>query len=159
VQRLGISPYARHLLGAASLILVLGFQALKPAHAWAAISSCRADPRVHLTDGTIVTLTTLIGVPADQVQALHYVLHIPMGARAISVTYPGGRRPGETVKIISDDAMNAYDSTTVTVTGMSKAAVTAAMTVNGTLDLTNSSSGLSGQVLPIHLTVKNRGRG
>jgi hypothetical protein len=50
----------------------------------AAVSGCRADPIVILSDGTILDVTADIGTSVSNVKGIHYVVHGPRGVRLIS---------------------------------------------------------------------------
>src|SRR5581483_10376275 len=54
-----------------------------------AITGCRSDPLVTLSNGTSVRLVAEIGTSADNVNEVDYTLHIPQGLSVVSVQYDG----------------------------------------------------------------------
>lgn len=141
----------RVLAGSAIVLAGLLSGPLMPRHALALYSSCRADPKVYLSNGSMVTLTATISDSATDVSGVQYTLHAPAGTSVTNVVYTGGSFAGkERLSFYADDPANTYDSATLVGTHASNIAVTASTQVN-TPKLSGSSSGYNDQHLTVHL--------
>jgi hypothetical protein len=121
----------------------------------AAISGCRSDPKVYLSDGSIVQLSATIEAPPGQVKQVDYTVHVPAGASVNHVVYTGGNLKGkEVLSVVADDAPVTYDTDTVVYAATPGQSVTAKTEADyndshvGTVSVT----GFDAQVLQVHLT-------
>lgn len=139
---------AFHLLVFASICAVL-LTGLVRTPALAKLVSCRSDPVVVLSDGTIVDVSADIETLPFRVTEVHYTLHIPEGLTPILIIHtPTWLTTTETFTIFSDMPPNRYSSETTVSTVSSNIGVTARMLVNlGT----GKAQGFSGQALRIEL--------
>lgn len=98
----------KFLLG--TLIVLL----LVVAQVSAARMSCRSDPIVTLTDGNILQFSVDIATSRDEVIAIHYEVHVPVGVEAKRVIFtPNWARSKETVTIVPDQVVGDYQILTV----------------------------------------------
>jgi hypothetical protein len=134
---------------------MLGLTWLMPHDARAAISACRSDPKVYLSDGSIVQLSATIDAPPGQVKQVDYTVHVPAGASVNHVVYTGGSLKGkELLSVVADDTAVTYDTETVVYTAAHGQSVTAKTSAdyNDAHVGTATASGVDEQVLTVHLT-------
>jgi hypothetical protein len=138
-------------LAAAALFSGLVAGPLLPHNAAAAISLCRTDPIVRLSNGVVVDLTATISTSGVNVQQIVYMLHAPAGTRVLSVLYTGGDLAGrERVQFFADTAATTYKSVTTVSTSVSAVPVTASMRVSSVGS--GTASGYSGQALTVNVS-------
>ena len=127
----------------------------------AALSACRADPIVTLSNGITVQMSNTIYDAAAKVTKVTYTLHGPQGTTVTKVVYPTDNTSGipETFAYVADMQVGNYDSYSTiydTTQGANVTASTVATnTVTGksvsqTAQTHLSSSGVS---LHIHLSL------
>jgi hypothetical protein len=95
----------------------------RQAHAQFAV--CYGDPKVQLSGGGTVDLSLTINTDASSVTGAQYVLHVPLGVTATSITYDNPMPFPETLTLqqgpvplgASTYYANFYFSTTAGVTG------------------------------------------
>ena len=115
----------------------------------AALISCRSDPLILLSDGTIVDISADIDTLLWNVTEVEYVLHIPAGLQVVlAVSTPSWPTTLEHFVVYADRAPGEFVSTTTVHTRNSSVNVTAHMLVNLNAD---SKSGVSSQPLTITL--------
>ncbi|MBI5030805.1 MAG: hypothetical protein HZB51_09780 [Chloroflexi bacterium] len=74
------------------MALALALLVSLPSTASAAFSSCRSDPIVYLSDGTVLVITVDIATSVTNVETVSYVVHGPKGvtlANVIHTPFPG----------------------------------------------------------------------
>jgi hypothetical protein len=134
----------RRLILAVAMLAAVSTLAL-PGHAHASYSSCRSDPALVLTNGSVLDLSASIGADLSNVSSVTYVVHLPakvgvllavntdslMGIKEHFVTY-------------SDDTSNTYDAYTTVQLTSGTSTVTANETVISVLQLSISSPNVSG---------------
>lgn len=141
----------RLILGGIALAGALLTGPLAPQKAGAAISICRRDPIVRLSDGTAVTLTAVIRDDPADISKITYTLHAPAGVSVSGVVYTGGPlNQVESLNVVADNAPNTYDSDTLVSTGNSGIAVTATTTVANVGSA--STSGYDDQTLHVQVS-------
>jgi len=121
----------KHLITLAGLLLVgLAFGGPLSQTTEAAISGCRADPIVMLSDGTVLDVTADIGTSVSNVTEIHYVVHGPQGVRLIaSISTPTLGFTGKETFTYYDDALaKQYITETLVRTTRDKVSVTALTT-------------------------------
>jgi hypothetical protein len=122
-----------------------------PHNAGAAISLCRTDPIVLLSNGVVVDMTATIGTASTNVQQIVYVLHAPAGTRVNRVVYTqGGLNGREQFQFFADAAAGTYASVTTVSTTVKSISVTASTQVSGVGS--GTVSGYSGQALTVHIS-------
>lgn len=144
----------RALLGTAILAAGLLAGPLMPGHAFALYSSCRSDPKVQLSDGSVVTLQATISDDAADIRNIQYTLHAPVGTTVTDVVYTGGPFAAkETLQVYADNPANTYDSDTVVSTGANKISVeTMAQVSSADSVVSGSTSGYNAQILHVRPT-------
>jgi hypothetical protein len=121
------NPFRKHLVVLAGILLatLLVIGPLAPTTE-AAVSGCRADPLVLLSDGTILDVSVDIGTNVANVTEIRYVIHGPIGVKLVAAlstptlgfagretfTYYGDARPGEYVT--ETQVRTSYDNVAVT---------------------------------------------
>jgi hypothetical protein len=133
------------LLGVAvlSASLLAFFSRLAPA-THAAISGCRSDPLVILSNGNTLHLSTIINAPATDVQQVSYSLHAPVGTWITGVVDTSVLDLKETLRFYADKPPNTYSVASKVKTLTPRISVTATtdvVTTNGAS--TASASGQS----------------
>jgi hypothetical protein len=110
-------------------LLLAGLASIGPLSptAEAAVSGCRTDPIVILSDGTILDVTAEIGTSASKVREIHYVVHGPRGVKLIaSISTPTlGFTGKETFTYYDDAPARQYITETVVQTMYDNVSVTA----------------------------------
>lgn len=116
----------------------------------AALQSCRADPIVWLSDGTMVQMIVGLSIDRDDVQGLIYTLHAPVGTRVSKIEFTGGPlRDKESVVFYDDMAPGEYQTDTIAYTTRRNVQVTA---TTRTRSFTGSVSGFEQQHLVLSFT-------
>jgi len=107
------------------LLLALAFVLALPAVAQARTLSCRSDPVVILSNGTVLDLSAEISTLLINVKEVHYVLHVPVGVSAIAwIHTPAWLTSQETFTIIADQPPNTYLASATAMTRDGNATVT-----------------------------------
>lgn len=92
-----------------SAILMLCFGIIVDApSASAAISGCRGDPIVWLSDGTKLTMIANIAADPSQVTMITYTVHAPRGLSVTQVVYTGGVLAGKERVVVLFDRTSGY---------------------------------------------------
>jgi hypothetical protein len=120
ITRKGTAVFAPHrcsLLAASLILSGVMSGALWATGAHAAISSCRRDPIVTLSNGDQVQLTADIATSASNVKNISYVLYGPTGTTVQQVVFTEGTtNPTETFNYVADLPVQGYASDTVVTT-------------------------------------------
>lgn len=82
-----------------------------PVHA--AISGCRADPTVTLSNGVSISMWATMQTDISNVESVNYVLHVPTGVTMIGITYDASGSL-EHVSIVADQTGTHYEDVTTT---------------------------------------------
>lgn len=70
---------------------------------------CRSDPIVFLSDGTRLQFDAAIETALENIQGIHYELHVPVGVSIDRIIFtPKWAREIETVELIADQAPGNY---------------------------------------------------
>jgi hypothetical protein len=109
----------------------------------AAYTVCRTDPKVTLSNGTVVSMEVDVYADVSQIRSVKYIVHVPQRLTTVSVSYDGYGYL-ETVAVIADERGTTYITDTL-VNTKSPARVTAISSISGLG--TQSQSGNSGQHL------------
>lgn len=142
--------FRRAWLGVALLLFALASNSWLATGARAALTYCRSDPVVTLSNGTQVTLYEDISDSTTDVSKITYQLHIPVGAKVTSIAYTGAVPASQqTITVFADENLGNYDGYTVVATITPTINVTAYMSANATVS--THTSGHSGQTLHSHL--------
>jgi hypothetical protein len=141
------------LLGVAvlSASLLALFSRMAPA-THAAISGCRSDPVVILSNGNTLHLSTVVNDPATDVQQVSYTLHAPVGTWITGVADTSVLDLKETLRFYADNPPNTYSVAAKVKTLTPRISVTATtdvVTTNGAS--TASASGQSQRALWMHI--------
>lgn len=146
--------FTRLSFGGAALCGGLLLTSLGAVGVHAAVTACRSDPTVTLSNGAQVTLYEDIADTASDVTGITYQLHIPVGLTVTSVTYSGAISSSlQSLSVTADENTGNYDAYTVVSTKTPNIAVTAYMsgTANGSTTVSCQTAGHSGQTLHSHL--------
>jgi hypothetical protein len=149
--QLPVAQFVRKSLLA--LLFCLAFVAI-PSQAHAAVSPCRGDPIIFLSDGTRVRITVVIGVTAAEVSRVDYTVHVPAGLTVTRIVTPGANIPGsiagkEFTTVIADLPAGQYTTSTVaTTTTPTYVEVTGLFPGSGKLVV----NGASGVAIPLNYT-------
>ena len=123
--------------------------------AHAAITACRSDPVVTLSNGMKVTLYENIYDSATDVSGISYQLHIPVGLTVTSVSYSGAVAASlQTITTSADENPGNFDAYTVVYTRTPNISVTAYMSAtssSGTTTVSCQTNGHSRQLLNSNL--------
>jgi hypothetical protein len=145
---------------AAALGLTLGLlTGLAPLRTQAALTGCRSDPIVTLSNGVQVQIGNTMADAAANVSKVAYTLHGPLGTTATQVVYPADNASGivETFQYIADNQPGNYDSYSAIYDANAGINVNEATTVTNTTTLQSISQtaqthlSSSGQSLHIHV--------
>ncbi len=148
VNRLAFTPLRRLV---ALLLLGLAFTLLVPHGAFAAISSCRADPIVWLSNGDSVQMTVSVNAEPAHVRRITYTLHAPAGVTIDRIVYTGGAlQSKEEVVFVADQVPGQYVTDTVVTTRGKGIGVTANTAESGTFR--GSVSGFNSEHLVLNFT-------
>lgn len=130
---------------------------LAPQHAFATLIPCRSDPTVVLSNLGILDLSASINDNASDVREVLYVLHGPVGTRALAINPTLGLLgPKERFQYYADQPANTYRTDTYVYTGLktvpvvATAVVVSALTGWPTVGIV-SASGYNAQDLRIYL--------
>jgi hypothetical protein len=142
------------LLGVAvlSASLLALFSRLAPA-THAAISGCRSDPIVILSNGNTLHLSTVVSDTATDVQQVSYTLHAPVGTWITGVADTSDLDLKETLRFYADNPPNTYSVASKVKTLTPRIRVTTTMdvvTMNGAS--TASASGQSQRSLRMDIS-------
>lgn len=148
----------RRLIGLTPALLAATLL-VPPLVAHAALTTCRTDPIVTLSNGVQVQMSNTIYDNAANVSKVAYTLHGPAGTTVTSVVYPSDDTTSipETFQYVADNNAGNYDSYSAiydTNTGINiQYFTTATNTVTGASlsQTTQTHLSSSGQVLHIHL--------
>ena len=141
---------ARRVATLALLLLGLLAGPLTAHRASAAISLCRTDPLVQLSNGVVLQLRATIADDASDIQGITYTVHAPTGTSIARVLYTTELPQGtETLTFSADNPAGTYDTDTVVSTTTRGIDVTAQTVVTSVG--VGSTSGQSGQHLLVHL--------
>lgn len=93
----------------------------------AAVSGCRADPVVVLSDGTILDVTAEINTSVTNVREIHYIVHGPRGVKLVTAisTPTIGFTGKETFTYYDDAAPRQYVTETIVRTANDRVSVIA----------------------------------
>jgi hypothetical protein len=140
----------RALVVGSALAVSLLLGPLSSLSAHAALTYCRTDPVVLLSNGQTVQLEADIADSVSDVQHVDYLLHAPAGTSVVSVVYSGDVPANqESFEFTADGGPNGYHTATTVTTGASNVTVTATTTLPGAD--TDSTQGQSGQTLHCHV--------
>jgi hypothetical protein len=142
---------ARLIVGGSLLVAGLMRGPLLPMGAHAQWGNCLDDPKVWLSDGTEVDLSTTIAAPQTAVLAVSYVLHIGPGLTVNHVVYAPGNSPyAESLTVVNDAAPGHVRSeTTALVLWLATAGVQATTAIKQ--GASGTASGTAGQDLVVAL--------
>jgi hypothetical protein len=118
----------------------------------AAISGCRSDPVVILSNGNTLHLSTIINDTATDVQQVNYTLHAPVGTWITGAADTSVLDLKETLRFYADNPPNTYSVASKVKTLTPRISVTATtdvVTTNGTS--TAAASGQSQRSLWMHI--------
>lgn len=150
----------RALVAPAVLAASLLAGPLMPRHASAAISYCRTDPMVYLSNGIKLDMQSEFAGSPGQLKHITYTAHVPMGVSVDHIVFTkGGLGHAESVQVYADNPTQAYDTDTV-VTTNTRAAATATTTVLDQITSAKTSAQASGQTdqnLPVYLNAPTGG--
>lgn len=136
-----------------ALLLCLSLSAI-PNQADAAMTGCRGDPIIQLSNGMKIQLMIGVNVDAASVTDVTYTVHIPVGTTATAIKLNQTAATlilvsKEHVTVIADLPANQYRTSTVaTTTKAAIATVTGIFTPGPTL----TASGPNGTAIPINYT-------
>ena len=84
----------------------------------AALSACRSDPQVTLSNGLRINLASSINLQQGRINGIYYTLHGPVGTTVSNVVYTGGATGHiEHFAYVADQTTNAYVTDTYADTG------------------------------------------
>ncbi|MBI5030804.1 MAG: hypothetical protein HZB51_09775 [Chloroflexi bacterium] len=130
------------------LALALALLVLLPATASARFSSCRSDPIVYLSDGSVIVVTLDIATDVTDVEEIKYSIHVPKNVtltNVIHTPFPGFTGK-EKFEFKDDTKPGEYRTESEARTYTKKIEVT----VTSSLDNdTKVLTGLSGQTLKV----------
>jgi len=136
----------------AGMLLGLGLlcSSLVSLPAQAAISGCRSDPAVTLSNGVQILLYEDISDTATDVTKITYTLHVPVGVTVTSISYSGAVPSKlQSLTTVADENSGNYDGYTLVSTKTPNVPVAAYMSANGTVSA--HTNGSSGELLHSHL--------
>src|SRR5947209_7431460 len=141
------------LPAALAITVVLCLGPLLPQGARAQWGYCNSDPVVVLSNLAEVDLSAAINDDLSDVSKVVYVLHIPTGTSAVSVTNTDGLMGlRESLKIVADQPADTYVSDTTVSPGTPRIAFTATTSVSALPTLgQQSASGYSNHDVTIML--------
>jgi len=119
----------------------------RPAHA---AVSCRVDPIVTLSNGSIMHLGATIADNASDVKSVSYTLHAPVGTHLVSLVYPSDANGiRQTFRFYPDNAATSWDVYTYVDSKTRGVGVTATAEVNHRW--TFSAAGVDHQQVRLHM--------
>src|SRR5438045_9690558 len=98
----------RALLGAALLSASLLAHSLMAPDTHAAISGCRSDPVVTLSNGVTLDLSTVVNDTTTDVQQVSYTLHAPIGTWVTSEVDTSVLGPEDTFHFYADEPPRTF---------------------------------------------------
>lgn len=136
------------------IILVLSLLLLTNI-AQAGWSSCRSDPIVHLSNGQKLSLSVGIETRLQNVDEIHYTLHVPAGVTVIRVVgTPKWPDTIETFTFVQDSAPGEYHTETIVHTSEEAIPVTAWLRVMGVGDNNViSQAGIEDETVHLYLPI------
>ena len=103
----------------------------------AAITVCRGDPIVWLSNGEIIQMTAQVAANAAEVHQVVYTLHVPRGTTVTRIVYDSGPLGKKERVVLVDDLLpKQYTTDTLVMTSRNGIAVTA----NANLDFLRASA-------------------
>jgi hypothetical protein len=118
--------------------------------ALASIGSCRTDPMLMFSNGTVIKLETRIGDSSSDVQQIIYTVNAPAGTTVTNIVYTGGElKDRESVQVQTSNSANSYDTSTQVFTGQSGVSVTAETKIPSVAN--GSATGFAGDTLLVHI--------
>jgi hypothetical protein len=141
------------------LSLILGTSllagSLAPRRAQAAVSLCRTDPIVLLSNGVVVQLTASFQLLPADVKAIHYNLRVPAGTRVSYIVFAGGGVSQlESMTVKANDAPGTYDSSSIVYSSMSGVTVSVTeqvVTPGASASVPSSAHGLTNRWVSTHV--------
>lgn len=151
--RFGRTLALRVALGMAVLCSALAGGSLVPQHAFAQWGICYDDPVVVISNLSAMDLSTTINDNSSDVHEVLFVLHGPVGTRAVGINPTLGiMGPKEKFVYDADQPASTYVSDTYVYTGTAGISVSAHMLVTSLPTLgAMSAAGYSGQDLHIKM--------
>lgn len=144
-------PYSHFFIRLLAIVLAFSVCVAVSAQktAVASLISCRSDPLVILSNGTVLDISADIDTLLTNVEEVHYTLHIPTGLSVVAaLSTPNWPTTVETFTVYADQSAGKYSTTTTVETTTSNTAVTANFLVNLTYRTT---SGFNGQALTVSI--------
>jgi hypothetical protein len=139
----------RVILGVVLTLAGLGMALARPVGTQA-VSACRSDPYITLSNGKVVQLAATISDTVTDVKQVTYVLHAPKGTTVVAVSYSGDLAANlEKFTFYADDAAGSYDGYTTVYTGTPNVAVAAIESVGKIQGFTQNAT--SGQTIWTHV--------
>jgi hypothetical protein len=131
-MRLSFGQTARVLVGAGALAAGLALAPLSSHSAGAFHGVCFDDPIIQLSNGYKVTLTSTTQTDASNVQSIQYLLYVPSGVTAKSITYQGNHSgPLAHVTVYASTASHVYNADTFVKSSVSAAVTAVEQVTNG----------------------------
>jgi len=158
-------PYLTHLRSHRALIafVLLSAGLLVPHGASAAISYCRTDPIVYLSNGMKLDLTAQFSARASDLRGISYTIHTPAGVSVDKVVYTRGALGHlESLNVVADNQTPTYDTSTVVSTstpGDSADATTRLLDQTTSAQDSGEAVGQTNQSLRVHLDAPTGGSG
>lgn len=145
------------LLGTALLVGGLMTGPLTAREAGATFSTCSTDPKLFLSNGMKVTITTSIADSSSDVTGITYTVHGQVGTTVTGVVFTGSAFDGkETVVYVPDETMaNTYDTDVVVNTlsgGISTSQTSQVLDQYNGIKTSATGSAFSGQDMLAHLS-------
>lgn len=130
------------------LLLVMVFMTSNVQAGWL---SCRSDPIVHLSNGQILSLSANIGTRLNDVEEVHYTLHLPADVTVEQVVgTPRWPNTLETFTALQDGNPGEYRTETIVHTSEEDIPVTARIRVMGVGgNVTDTEDGFESQSLQL----------
>lgn len=129
-------------------LLVIACVLFVPSSSFAAISGCRGDPIVWLSNGQMVQMAAIAEAPAANVRRIVYTLHAPRGLSVSKIVYTGGAlQSKEKVVFAADLDAGTYSTDTLVETKSRHVRVTAITHIGSQK---SSLAGTSGKHLITH---------
>jgi hypothetical protein len=116
---------------------------------------CRSDPIVHLSNGQILSLSAGIGTKLNNVEEIHYTLHLPADVTVEAVVgTPQWPNTLITFTAVQDSAPDEYHTETIVHTSEESVAVSAFIRVMGVGgNITDSTDGFEDETLHLHVPI------
>jgi hypothetical protein len=137
-----------------TLFLLVGGQ-LAPRSAEAALSSCRSDPVILLSNGGAIDVGAGISDNLSDVRSVRYIIHGPAGVfPLVYLNTDGLMGLKESFKYVADNSWNTYDLYTTVYTGHAGVRVSANVTLLSVLGVAiglQTANGMSNQSVHLHV--------